>query len=105
MPGAQDRVERWKASRDEIRLAIETKGWSERAGAFVQSFGSDELDASNLMLLLTGFLPPTDPRIRSTVEAIRTRLTDDRGFVYRYRAADGLAGEGATFPACTFWLV
>jgi GH15 family glucan-1,4-alpha-glucosidase len=105
MLGAQDRVERWKATRDEIRLAIETKGWSERAGAFVQSFGSDELDASNLMLLLTGFLPPTDPRIRSTVEAIRTRLTDDRGFVYRYRAADGLAGEEGTFAVCTFWLV
>jgi GH15 family glucan-1,4-alpha-glucosidase len=105
MLGAHDRVESWKATRDEIRLAIETKGWSERAGAFVQSFDSDELDASNLMLLLSGFLPPTDPRMGSTVEAIATRLTDERGFVYRYRAADGLAGEEGTFAVCTFWLV
>jgi GH15 family glucan-1,4-alpha-glucosidase len=105
MLGAEDRVETWTATRDRIRAAIETQGWSERAGTFGQSFGSDELDASNLMLLLTGFLPPTDPRMRSTVEAIAARLTDERGFVYRYRAEDGLAGEEGTFAVCTFWLV
>jgi GH15 family glucan-1,4-alpha-glucosidase len=103
--GAEDRVEGWKATSDQIRVAIETNGWSEQAGAFGQSFGSDELDASNLMLLLTGFLPPADPRMRSTVEAIAARLTDERGFVYRYRAADGLAGEEGAFTVCTFWLV
>jgi GH15 family glucan-1,4-alpha-glucosidase len=105
MLGAEDRVQRWKATRDQIRAAIETKGWSEQAGAFGQSFGSDALDASNLMLLLTGFLPPTDPRLRSTVEAIATRLSDERGFLYRYRTADGLAGDEGTFAVCTFWLV
>jgi alpha,alpha-trehalase len=105
MLGAEARVETWTALRDEIRLAIETRGWSPRAGAFGQSFGSDELDASNLMLLLNGFLPATDPRMRATVEAIAGRLTDERGFVYRYRAADGLAGEEGTFAVCTFWLV
>jgi GH15 family glucan-1,4-alpha-glucosidase len=103
--GAEDRVEQWKATRDQIRAAIETNGWSEQAGAFGQSFGSDELDASNLMLLLTGFLPPTDSRMRSTVDAIAARLTDERGFVYRYRGADGLAGDEGTFAVCTFWLV
>jgi len=105
MLGAEDRVDFWMSTRDRIRLAIETDGWSEQAGAFGQSFGSDDLDASNLMLLLTGFLPPSDARIRSTVEAIATRLTDEQGFVYRYRSADGLAGEEGTFAVCTFWLV
>ena len=102
---AGDRVEAWTATRDQIRMAIETDGWSDRAGAYAQSFGSDDLDASNLMLLLTGFLPATDARMRSTVEAIAARLTDERGFVYRYQADDGLAGDEGTFAVCTFWLV
>jgi GH15 family glucan-1,4-alpha-glucosidase len=103
--GAEHRVDNWKAVREQIRVAIETQGWSEQSGVFGQSFGSDELDASNLMLLLTGFLPPGDPRMRSTIDAIATRLTDDRGFVYRYRAPDGMAGQEGTFAVCTFWLV
>ncbi len=57
------------------------------------------------MLLLTGFLPPEDPRIRATVDAITDRLTDDHGFVYRYLAPDGLEGAEGTFAICTFWLV
>jgi GH15 family glucan-1,4-alpha-glucosidase len=103
--GAADRVERWAAARDAIRTAIEKEGWSETLGAFAQSFGSDDLDASNLMVLLTGFLPPTDPRVRATVDAIAAGLTDERGFVYRYRAADGLGGTEGTFTVCTYWLV
>jgi GH15 family glucan-1,4-alpha-glucosidase len=102
---AEDRVERWRETRDEIRRAIESRGWSESAGAFAQSFGSDSLDASSLMLLLTGFLPAADPRMRATVEAIADRLTDREGFVYRYLAPDGLTGEEGTFAICTFWLV
>jgi len=105
MVGAEDRLEHWTASRDAIRVAVEANGWSERAGAFGQSFGSDDLDASNLMLLLAGFLPASDPRMRSTVDAIADRLTDERGFVFRYRADDGLAGEEGAFTVCTFWLV
>jgi GH15 family glucan-1,4-alpha-glucosidase len=105
MLSAEDRVATWARTRDRIRTAVETDGWSERAGAFGQSFGSDELDASNLMLLLHGFLPATDPRMRSTVDAIAARLSDERGFVYRYRGDDGLAGDEGTFAVCTFWLV
>jgi GH15 family glucan-1,4-alpha-glucosidase len=105
MLGAEDRVEAWTATRDQIREAVETDGWSEPAGAYAQSFASDDLDASNLMLLLTGFLPATDPRMRATVEAVDSRLTDQRGFVYRYRSSDGLGGEEGTFVVCTFWLV
>jgi GH15 family glucan-1,4-alpha-glucosidase len=102
--GAKDHVGSWTATRDEIRAAILEHGWSERAGAYTQSFGSDELDASNLMMAITGFLPGTDPRMRSTVDAIAERLTDERGLVYRYKAADGLEGEEGTFLLCTFWL-
>jgi GH15 family glucan-1,4-alpha-glucosidase len=101
---ASDRVDAWKQTRDEIREAILTKGWSDRANAFTQSFGSDELDASSLMLPLVGFLPADDPRVLATIDATEERLTDDRGLVYRYRTLDGLEGEEGTFLLCTFWL-
>src|SRR5512133_1099578 len=102
--GARDRVEGWTATRDEIRAAICEQGWSERAGAFTQAFGGDDLDASNLMLAITGFLPGDDPRMKATIDATAERLTDERGLVYRYKAADGLEGEEGTFLLCTFWL-
>jgi GH15 family glucan-1,4-alpha-glucosidase len=102
--GAEDRVEGWAATRDEIRAAILERGWSEAAGAYGQAFGADDLDASNLMLAITGFLPGDDPRMRATIDATAERLTDGRGLVYRYRAADGLPGEEGTFLLCTFWL-
>ena len=101
---AEDRVARWTAAREEIRAAILGEGWSERAGAFTQSFGSDDLDASNLVIPIVGFLPGEDPRVRATVEATARRLTDGRGLVYRYRAHDGLEGDEGTFLLCTFWL-
>jgi GH15 family glucan-1,4-alpha-glucosidase len=101
---AADRIEEWKQIQDEIHEAIVTKGWSERAQAFSQSFGSDDLDASNLMMPLVGFLPPDDPRVLATIDATESRLTDKRGLVYRYRAHDGLEGEEGTFLLCTFWL-
>jgi GH15 family glucan-1,4-alpha-glucosidase len=102
--GASDRVEGWTATRDEIRAAILERGWSERAGAYTQVFGAEDLDASNLMLAVTGFLPGDDPRMKATIDATAERLTDERGLVYRYRAADGLEGEEGTFLLCTFWL-
>jgi GH15 family glucan-1,4-alpha-glucosidase len=102
--GAKDRVEGWTATRGEIRTAILEHGWSDRAGAYTQAFGSDELDASNLMLAVTGFLPGEDPRMKATIDATAERLTDELGLVYRYRAADGLEGEEGTFLLCTFWL-
>ncbi len=102
--GASDRVEAWKQAQGQIRDAILTKGWSERANAFTQSFGSDDLDASSLMLPLVGFLPADDPRVLATIKATEERLTDDRGLVYRYRSADSLEGEEGTFLLCTFWL-
>jgi GH15 family glucan-1,4-alpha-glucosidase len=78
-------------------------------GAFTQYYGSDQLDASVLMIPLVGFLPPNDPRVVSTVEAVQKDLVHD-GFVLRYRTADdgavdGLTGREGAFLACSFWLV
>ncbi|MDF9816223.1 glycoside hydrolase family 15 protein [Streptomyces sp. SPB162] len=100
---AADRVEGWKAIREQIRTAIEEEGWNDHVGAFSQTFGSEELDASALVLPLVGFLPGTDPRVRSTVQAIRSDLTDARGLVHRYLKDDMPTREG-TFLLCTFWL-
>ena len=102
--GAEDRVADWAAARDEIRAAILTRGWNDRAGAFTQAFGSEDLDASSLMLTITGFLAGDDPRMKATIDTIARRLTDERGLVYRYLARDGLAGAEGTFLLCTFWL-
>jgi alpha,alpha-trehalase len=102
--GAEDRVPGWTGVREEIRATILERGWSDRAGAFTQSFGSDELDASALMLGIVGFLPGDHPRMKATTEAIADRLVDRRGLVYRYRGEDGLEGEEGTFLLCTFWL-
>jgi GH15 family glucan-1,4-alpha-glucosidase len=104
---AGDRVGGWKAAKDEIWQTVVREGWNAEVGAFTQYFGSTELDASNLMIAIVGFLPADDPRILSTVDAIAQRLTDERGLVYRYRTGagvDGLAGEEGTFLLCTFWL-
>jgi GH15 family glucan-1,4-alpha-glucosidase len=102
--GAAARVEEWTSTREEIREAILRQGWNDRIGAFTQSFGSEQLDASNLMMPIVGFLPADDERVLATVDAIEAHLTDDRGLVYRYRSADGLAGDEGSFLLCTFWL-
>jgi GH15 family glucan-1,4-alpha-glucosidase len=101
--------EEWVAARDEVRDAILTRGWSDERQAYAQSFGSDELDAAQLLMPVYGFLPATDERMLSTIEAIARDLTDD-GLVLRYRNeeglnADGLTGEEGTFVICSFWLV
>ncbi|MCP9487806.1 MAG: glycoside hydrolase family 15 protein [Gaiellaceae bacterium MAG52_C11] len=107
--GAFAKVEKWEAARDEIRDAILTRGWSEEKLAYAQSFDSDDLDAAQLLIPIVGFLPATDERMRSTIEAIAKELTRD-GLVLRYLSeegpnADGLSGEEGTFTICSFWLV
>jgi alpha,alpha-trehalase len=107
--GMHAKIEAWSEARDEIRAAILERGWSESRQAYAQSFGSDELDGAALLMPIYGFLPATDPRMRSTIEAIARDLTED-GLVLRYRAeaglnADGLSGEEGTFVICSFWLV
>lgn len=104
---ATDRREGWAATREAIRTAILGQGWSDSAGAYAQSFGSDELDASVLMLPIAGFITADDPRMLATIDAIAEQLTDPSGLVYRYRTdtgVDGLHGGEGTFLLCTFWL-
>jgi GH15 family glucan-1,4-alpha-glucosidase len=101
---APERVEDWNGAREEIRAAILEKGWSDKAGAFTQTFGSDDLDAATLVIPMVGLLPYDDPRVRSTVHTVQERLVDDNGLVYRYQVDDGLSGEEGTFLLCTFWL-
>jgi GH15 family glucan-1,4-alpha-glucosidase len=107
--GSFAKEEEGAAARDEIRATILDRGWSESRQAYAQSFGSDELDAAALLMPIVGFLPATDARMRSTIEAVARDLTED-GFVLRYRNregmnADGLTGEEGTFVICSFWLV
>jgi GH15 family glucan-1,4-alpha-glucosidase len=107
--GEYGKREEWEAEREAIRAAIVERGWSEKRQAYAQSFDSDDLDAATLLMPLVGFLPATDQRMRSTIEAIARDLTED-GLVLRYRNAkglnaDGLEGEEGTFVICSFWLV
>ena len=107
--GEYANAEEWTAERDRIREAILERGWSEAKQAYAQSFDSDDLDAAALLMPLVGFLPATDERMRSTIEAIGSGLTQD-GLVLRYLNdeglnADGLTGEEGTFVICSFWLV
>jgi len=98
------KVPRWTQARDAMAASIRTEGWSEAANAYTQAYGSEDLDASALMLSIVGFLPADDPGMIATIAAIEERLTDQRGLVYRYLADDGMAGEEGTFLLCTFWL-
>jgi GH15 family glucan-1,4-alpha-glucosidase len=102
--GAGDHIERWRSEREEIRRVILDRGWSEKAQAFTRAFGEDDLDASNLVMPMVGFLPADDRRVLATIRATAERLTDASGLVYRYRATDGLEGDEGTFLLCTFWL-
>ncbi len=92
----------------EYHAQVCQRGYNVKREAFTQFYGSDELDASVLMMLHVGFLPATDERVVSTVEAIQRDLMQD-GFVLRYRPektnVDGLPGTEGVFLLCTFWLV
>jgi GH15 family glucan-1,4-alpha-glucosidase len=99
-------VAHWRKLRDRIHEEVCERGVSPQRGCFVQSYGSESLDASLLLIPIVGFLPAGDSRVKKTVAAIQHELTVD-GLVQRYRtheSLDGLpAGEGV-FLACSFWL-
>jgi GH15 family glucan-1,4-alpha-glucosidase len=103
--GLEAPVDRWREVRSRIHADICARGYDTKRGSFTQSYGSQALDASLLMLPLVGFLPPTDPRVRGTVEAIGRELMEE-GFILRYRpehTQDGLRGGEGAFLACSFW--
>jgi GH15 family glucan-1,4-alpha-glucosidase len=98
---------KWMAARDAVYNQIMEKGWNEERGAFIQSYETDVLDASNLLMPLVKFISPTDPRWLSTLDAITKELVSD-SLVYRYNtksSPDGLEGDEGTFSICSFWYV
>ncbi|MFI8823299.1 glycoside hydrolase family 15 protein [Streptomyces sp. NPDC053431] len=98
---------RWRTLRDEIHAEVCAKGYDPVRNTFTQSYGSVELDAATLLIPRVGFLPPDDPRVTGTVDAVRAELTQ-HGLVRRYStegaSVDGLPGEEGTFLVCSFWL-
>ncbi len=102
--GWQDVVSPWSQTRDEIRKSILEHAWNEEIEAFTMTYGSSALDASLLSLPRIGFLPPSDPRVRSTVMRIKDELSHGP-LVYRYRTSDSLPGDEGAFLLCSFWLV
>lgn len=105
--GQDGDVDRWRSIRDTIHADVCARGFDSTRNSFTQYYGSAGLDASLLLIPRLGFLPPDDPRVVGTVEAIQRELVAD-GFVLRYRpeqeAVDGLPGTEGAFLACSFWL-
>ena len=103
---------KWLTERDSIYEEVMSKGWNEKRQAFTQFYGSEDLDASLLIMPLVFFMAPTDPRMLSTIKAILKNPRDGGlvtdSLVYRYPPQpriDGLPGEEGTFTMCSFWLV
>jgi GH15 family glucan-1,4-alpha-glucosidase len=103
-------LKRWRSIRDEIHAQVCEHGYNPSRGTFTQYYGSETLDAATLLLAETGFLPPGDARMISTIKTIRRELTHN-GLVLRYTqpesgtSVDGLPGSEGAFLACSFWLV
>ncbi|PYX04592.1 MAG: glucoamylase [Acidobacteria bacterium] len=103
---------KWMRERDKIYEEVMTKGWNGKRHAFTQFYGSEDLDASLLIMPLVFFMAPTDPRMLSTISAILKNPRDgglvSDSLIYRYPPQpriDGLPGEEGTFNMCSFWLV
>jgi GH15 family glucan-1,4-alpha-glucosidase len=102
--GKDEWADAHEALATEIHEVICRDGWSEEAGAFTQSFGVRDLDASNLLLAEYGFIDAKDPRFISTVEQSEKRLCRD-GLMYRYRNQDDFGEPSSAFTVCSFWMV
>lgn len=101
-------LERWRAIRHEIRQEVLTKGYDSDRNTFVQSYGSAALDAALLLIPQVGLLPPRDPRVLGTIDAVIEDLQVDDVLIHRYRTDqtdDGLPGAEGAFLICSFWLV
>ncbi|MEU5097523.1 glycoside hydrolase family 15 protein [Streptomyces sp. NPDC020996] len=97
----------WREMRDEVHREVCEKGYDAERGTFTQYYGSRELDASLLLIPRVGFLPPDDPRVTGTIDAVREEL-DHQGLLRRYSSddstVDGLPGSEGAFLVCSFWL-
>jgi len=97
-------VRRWKRAREEVRAAIERRGYDSRRGVFVQAFDRRDLDAALLLLPTVEFVDWRDERMLRTIAAVREDLDAGQGLLYRYRRRDGLPGREGAFLCCSFWL-
>ena len=100
-------LERWRRVRDEIHADVCAHGFDAKRNTFVQYYGGTGLDASLLLIPISGFLPPRDPRVLATIDAIQREISSGP-FVWRYstdEGVDGLAGSEGAFLICSFWLV
>jgi GH15 family glucan-1,4-alpha-glucosidase len=91
-----------------VRSEIESQGFDDSRNTFTQSFGSQALDASLLLIPQVGFLPATDPRVRGTIDAVEKELSIDGGLIHRYQTdqgIDGLEGDEGAFLLCSFWMI
>lgn len=106
-PSLRGDVNRWRTMRDEVHREVCEKGFDPVRNTFTQAYGSAELDAATLLIPRFGFLPPDDPRVVGTVDAVRAELGAG-GLVRRYStegaSIDGLPGGEGTFLVCSFWL-
>ena len=105
--GDPDAVAEWDRTAEAIKAEVLDKGWSQKKQAFSQYYGTDELDAANLIMPMVGFLPGDDPRVLSTVRKIREELAQGP-LVRRYHTStgvDGLSGEEGAFTMLSFWLI
>ena len=98
-------LDRWRDHREQIRTAIEQRGYSDDRQSFVQSFEDEALDATGTLVPIMGFLPYDDGRVQNTLDAIIETLTTEDGLVRRYNTDDGLPGTDGAFLRATFWLV
>ncbi|GAA2292974.1 glycoside hydrolase family 15 protein [Streptomyces hawaiiensis] len=106
-PELEGDLDGWRALRDEVHEEVCEKGYDAERNTFTQSYGSRELDAALLLIPRVGFLPPDDPRVIGTIDAVREELAHD-GFLRRYSTddahVDGLPGGEGAFLVCSFWL-
>jgi GH15 family glucan-1,4-alpha-glucosidase len=94
----------WQVLAERIKKDILKKAWNDKIGAFTQYYGSDDLDASNLLMELYGFIEASDPKYISTVQATERELCKD-GLMYRYKNTDDFGQPTSSFTICTFWLI
>jgi GH15 family glucan-1,4-alpha-glucosidase len=101
-------ADHWRELRSRIRAEIEGEGYDAGRNTFTQSYGAPALDASLLLIPQVGFLPPTDPRVHGTIDAVGRELSIDDNLILRYRTEetdDGLPGDEGGFLLCSFWMV
>jgi GH15 family glucan-1,4-alpha-glucosidase len=99
-------IQRWRAEAAAVRAEVCERGWDASRGTFVQVYGEPQLDAGALFMPLVQFLERDDPRVRSTLAAVRRELASPcEELIYRYRSPDGFPGEEGAFLICSFWMI